>query len=214
MKRSLKNKKVLITCGPTWVPIDTMRVISNLSSGTLGQVIAGDFAQAGAKVTLLEGPVAQPMKSKSIKILKFLFFDELAALIKGELKKKYDVCIHTAAVSDYKVKKPKKTKLSSQLRNLRLDLVPTEKIVHLIKKCNPGLFLVTFKLEAKTTKASAINMSRSLFQKGKSDLVVANSLQEQRYSGYILDKHSKFLAHKQSRGELSKTLVRIVGEHV
>ena len=51
------NKKVLITCGPTGVPIDTMRIISNLSSGSLGQMIAEDFIKAGAKVTLLEGPV-------------------------------------------------------------------------------------------------------------------------------------------------------------
>ena len=206
----LKNKRILITCGPTWVPIDTMRVISNRSSGTLGQAIAKDFANTGAKVTLLEGPVARPMKSKAIKILKFSFFDELETLIKKELAKKYDVCIHAAAVSDYKVKNPKRTKLSSQLQNLRLDLVPTKKIVHLIKKLNPSLFLVAFKLEPKTTKASAVKRSQPLFKKGKSDLVVANSVVGQKYSGYILDKQNKFLAHKQSRKQLSKELVRIV----
>ena len=42
----LKNKKVLITCGPTWVPIDSMRVISNQSTGALGQAMAEDFARA------------------------------------------------------------------------------------------------------------------------------------------------------------------------
>ncbi|MCH7561180.1 MAG: hypothetical protein IIC67_07430 [Thaumarchaeota archaeon] len=81
----LNNKKVLITCGPTGVPIDTMRIISNLSSGTLGQMIARDFAKAGAKVTLLEGPVTKPLKSGSIKILKFVFFDEFIELIKKEI---------------------------------------------------------------------------------------------------------------------------------
>ena len=211
---SLRNKKILITCGPTWVPIDTMRVISNQSTGTLGQMIARDFAKAGADVTLLEGPVANPIKSKSVKVLKFLFFDELASLIKKELTKKYDACIHAAAVSDYEVKRPKQTKLSSQLRNLRLDLVPTKKIVHSIKKLNPNLFLVAFKLEEKTTKASAIKRSQALFQKAKSDLVVANSVQGQKYSGYILNKHNKFLAHKQSRQELSETLVRIVKANI
>ena len=75
-KCSLKNKRILITCGPTWVPVDTMRVISNQSTGTLGQMIAEGFAKAGAKVTLLEGPVTRQLKSKSVKVLKFVFFDE------------------------------------------------------------------------------------------------------------------------------------------
>jgi len=57
----LKNKRILITCGPTWVPIDGMRVISNRSSGQLGQTIAQDLTKAGAKVTLLEGPVERPL---------------------------------------------------------------------------------------------------------------------------------------------------------
>jgi phosphopantothenoylcysteine synthetase/decarboxylase len=211
---SLRNKKVLITCGPTWVPTDTMRVISNRSSGTLGQLLAEDFAKAGAKVTLLEGPVVKPLQSKSIRILKFLFFDELATLIKKELKKKYDVCIHAAAVSDYKIKRPKQTKLSSYLRDLKLDLIPTEKIVHLIKELNPDLFLVAFKLEEKITKTSAVKRSSTLFKNGRSDLVIANSIQGEKYSGYILDKHSQFLAHEQSRKELSRTLVKIIKEHV
>ncbi len=210
----LNNKKVLITCGPTWVPVDTMRVISNRSSGALGQMLAEDFTKAGTKVTLLEGPVAKPAASKTFKVLKFLFFDELAALMRAELKKNYDVCIHAAAVSDYKVKNPKRTKLSSKLKKLRLDLVPTEKLVHRIKKLNPGLFLVAFKLEAKMTRAAAAERSKDLFEKGRSDIVVANSLQGQKYSGYILDKHKKFLAHEQSRKGLSRTLVKIVGKHL
>ena len=107
----LRNKKVLITCGPTWIPIDAMRVISNQSTGTLGQMIAEDFAKAGAKVTLLEGPVTRELKSKTIKILKFVFFDEFTGLIKKELKKKVDICIHAAAVSDYKLKKPGRKKI-------------------------------------------------------------------------------------------------------
>lgn len=211
---NLKNKKILITCGPTWVPIDTMRVISNRSSGTLGQALAEDFAKAGAKVTLLEGPVARPLQSRSIKILKFLFFDDLAALIKKELKANYDVCIHAAAVSDYKIKNPKRTKLSSRLQALKLDLIPTEKIIDGIKKYNPGLFLVAFKLEATTTKASALKRSRALFENGRSDLVVANSARGQKYSGYILDKHKKFLAHEHSRKGLSRALVKIVKEYL
>jgi len=208
----LKNKKVLITCGPTGVPIDTMRMISNLSSGALGQMMAEDFAKAGAKVTLLEGPVSRPLRSRSIHILKFMFFDELLALIKKELKKKYDVCLHAAAVSDYRIKKPRKSKVSSQLKTLVLELVPTRKIINEIKRLNRNLFLVGFKLESKITKASAKQRSRALFQKAQCDLVVANSVQGQKYKGYILNKRNALLAHKKSRKQLSKALVDIVGK--
>lgn len=139
-----------------------------------------------------------------------MFFDEFASLLKKELKKKYDVCIHAAAVSDYKIKRPRKTKVSSQLQTLVLELVPTQKIINDIKRLNRKLFLVGFKLESKITKASAKQRSQILFKKGKCDLVVANSVQGQKYSGYILDKHNTFLAHKQSRRQLSKALVDIV----
>lgn len=212
---TLKNKKVLITCGPTWVPIDAMRVISNRSTGTLGQMIAEDFAGAGARVTLLEGPVTQRTASKSIKVLKFIFFDELAALLKKELKKKYAVCIHAAAVSDYRLKNPPgRTKISSQLKQLKLELIPTPKIIDAVKKSNPNVYLVGFKLEANLTTASALQKSRRLFQNSQCDLVVANSLQRKKYSGYILDKNKKISARQSSRRQLSKALVKRVEENL
>lgn len=212
MNRSLKNKKVLITCGPTWVPIDAMRVISNQSTGALGQMIAKDFASAGACVTLLEGPVARQMESKSIKVVKFVFFDEFTKLIKKELKKKYDICIHAAAVSDYQSKKPARTKLSSQLAKLTLELVPTQKIIHLIKKLNPKLFLVGFKLEPKMTAASAVSKSQTLFKVGKCDLVVANSLNGSKYCGYIVEKSGDILAHAKTRKKISENLMKLLAE--
>lgn len=215
LKRSLRNKKILITSGPTWVPIDAVRVVSNQSTGTLGRIMARDFANAGARVTLLEGPVTQSFEGpKSIRVLKFAFFDELAALIKKELKKKYDVCVHAAAVSDYKLKKPARIKLSSQFKRLRLELVPTPKIIYAIKKFNPRLFLIGFKLETRITGGLAVKKSRILFQKGRCDLVAANSLRGRKYSGYILDKNKTLLAQARSRRQLSKALIRLLQERL
>jgi len=191
-----------------------MRVISNLSSGALGQILAKDFTKAGAKVTLLEGPVTQPLQSKSIKIRKFLFFDEFAPLFKRELKKKFDVCIHAAAVSDYKIKNPRQEKINSRHKTLKLKLVPTQKIIQCIKPLNPQIFLVGFKLESKLTKTLAKQKSRDLFQNSQCDLVVANTLQGQRYSGFILDKNGDFLAHQQSRQRISTALIKIVKDRI
>ena len=55
------NMRVLITCGATWVPIDDVRVISNISSGEMGHLIAQAFRQKGAQVTIIEGPVTHTL---------------------------------------------------------------------------------------------------------------------------------------------------------
>ena len=95
--------RVLITCGATWTPIDDVRVISNVSSGEMGHLIARAFRSYGAFVTIIEGPVTHTLVDKEIKIIKYRFFDELARVLSQELLKKYDVIIHAAAVSDFKV---------------------------------------------------------------------------------------------------------------
>ncbi len=110
------KKKILITCGPTWVPIDSVRVLSNISSGKLGQMLARELSKKGAQVTLLEGPVETPLTgaaSGKIRVLKFKTFDELFKNLKAELKKPWDAVIHAAAVSDYRPKPAEITKLSS-----------------------------------------------------------------------------------------------------
>ena len=85
---SLKNKRVLITCGPTWVPIDDTRIISNISTGQLGQLITKDLVKAKAKVTMIEGPVNKSTDAKIHKLYKFNYYDDFLNLIKKELKKK------------------------------------------------------------------------------------------------------------------------------
>ena len=214
MKHTLKNKKVLVTCGPTWVPLDSVRVISNLSTGTLGQNIARDFQKSGAKVTLIEGPVAKPLTAKSLRVLKFRYFHELSVLLKNELGKKYDICIHAAAVADYKLKRPGKTKWRSHCKSLRLELVPTKKIIQQIRRSAPDLFLVGFKLEPGINKTKAVAKTRGVFKDGKCDLVVANSVDNGKYESYILDREGTFFAHERSRKKLSRSLVRTVSSKI
>jgi len=210
LKGALKNKKILITCGPTWVPIDNTRVMSNISTGQLGQIFAEDFGKAGGEVTLLEGPVRFPCSSKKITIRKFSFYDELVALLREELKKKYDVIIHAAAVADYKLKKPFTQKISSTKKSLTLELIPTAKIIHLIKKWNPDVFLVGFKLESKITPELLSSKTRDLFLKAHCDLVIANAFSRGQYKGYIISEKDGILAQAGSRPEIAASLLKIL----
>ena len=80
MNKILKNKKILITAGPVWVPLDRVRVITNIFSGKLGWTIAKTAHQMGAQVTLLMGPgkvILPDKKIKGLDIIYFRYFDEL-----------------------------------------------------------------------------------------------------------------------------------------
>jgi len=202
----LKNKKVLITSGPTWVSIDPMRVISNRATGELGHMLTLALTKQGAKVTLLEGPVTKPLAADKVTIKKFCFYDELKALLQAELKKKYDIVIHNAAVSDYQLKNPYQVKLASSRKTLTLDLFPTEKLINKIKKLAPKSILVGFKLEDFRKEKDVIAEAKTLIANSKCDLVVANTLKG-GYKAYLLDCNAKILNHSAARAELTKNLV-------
>ena len=190
------------------MPIDDVRVLSNISTGELGQTLAKELANKGAKVTVLEGPVPQALKLKSVRVLKFRFFDELQRLLNQELKKKYDVIIHAAAVSDFRLKRVFMTKLGSGKR-LKLELVPTPKLIESIKRKNPNAFLVGFKLEPNLSPNSAKGFARDLFKKAKCDLVVANSVSRGKYQGYIINRQH-ILIYEKTKKQLTQILVKIL----
>ncbi|MDD5431759.1 MAG: phosphopantothenoylcysteine decarboxylase [Candidatus Omnitrophica bacterium] len=184
------TKKILITSGPTWVPIDNTRVISNISTGETGLILAKKFAGLGAKVTLLLGPVNKCCVDKKIRVINFKYFDELLNLVNKELKSKYDVVIHAAAVSDYRAQKVSKKKVCSSLKYWKLDLVPLPKIIDRVKKVSPSSFLVGFKYEPCAKKEALIKEARMLISRTKADLVVANSQNKGVYSAYIVEKNN------------------------
>lgn len=206
MRYSLKNKKVLVTYGPTWVAIDDMRVLSNRSSGEMGKFIIADLLKAGATVTALEGPVQNPSALKTVRIKKFTFFDEFAKLFKSELKGKYDIVIHAAAVSDFKPKKTFRIKINSN-QSITLKLLPTEKLIHYVKHNSPKTLLVGFKLESSASLRVLKKAAMTSMIKNHCDLVVANTLKN-GYNGFIFNHNAQMIAEAKTRKNLSKQLVQ------
>jgi len=96
----LSGKHVLITAGPTHEPIDPVRVIANRSSGKQGFAIAAAAARAGARVTLIAGPVALPTPGGVARIDVETAI-EMAAAVEAALPA--DVAILVAAVADWRV---------------------------------------------------------------------------------------------------------------
>ena len=200
--------RVLITCGPTWMAIDDVRVVSNRSSGEMGHLIAAALLKQKVQVTLIEGPVTHQWVNKKVKVIKFYFFDELASILKQELKKDYDIVIHAAAVSDFKVTKVVKGKVSSA-RSLSLKLIPAPKLINNIKKIAPQVFLVGFKLEPHLKVEHILKETQGLFKKAQCDLVVANSL-DKGYQGLVVNQEGKILAKAANKKALTKALVKLL----
>lgn len=206
---SLRNKRILITCGPTWIAIDPVRVLSNRSTGELGHLLTDALAKAGAKVTLLEGPVRDPYRRRGVKVIAFTYFDELKKLLAGELRKKYTAVVHAAAVADYRPKVPAKNKLPSGKSRMTLELIPTPKLIHLVKRISPKTFLVGFKLGTKKDVTALKHRAQSLIKDAGCDLVVANSV-KQGYRAIIIGRDNCVRAHAQSRLNVVQQLTAIL----
>jgi len=207
----LQGKRILITAGPTWVPIDKVRVISNIASGETGVLIAEKFLRQGSKVTLLLGPVALPYIKKGIKLVRFKFFDELREKILRELKTgRYDIVIHAAAVSDYRPQKIYSRKVASDRKEWPLKLVPTVKIIDLIKKINRRLFVVGFKFEPGCGRDKLIRDARKLIGRSGATLVVANTTCNSRYMAFIVDSRAAYGPFSNKK-KMSEGLIEIGG---
>ena len=96
----LSGKRVLITAGPTYEPIDPVRGITNLSSGKMGFAIARAAREAGASVTLVAGPVAQPTPRGVLQVNVQSASDMLAACL--NVVPAADIFIAAAAVADWR----------------------------------------------------------------------------------------------------------------
>ena len=209
----LKNKRILITAGPTWVPIDSVRVISNIASGETGALLAKKLCRFNAKPTLLLGPGQRSCSNGKIRLKRFRFFDDLKKIISRELSSKnYDILIHTAAVSDYRPKTRLRKKVGSGKKLWRLNLLPTPKLIELAKKIDPGVFLIGFKYEPDTKKLGLLSRAKRLLKLCDAGLVVANTTLRGRYQAYILSR-AKIITQASSKKDLAdkliKTLIKI-----
>ena len=101
-------------------------------------------------------------------------------------------------------------KISSDQKQVSLQLIPTEKIIQRIKRLNPKAFLVGFKLEIDADLKQLKQKAAALIRKSNCDLVVANSSQDQHYQGYIFDRHNNILIEGKTRREISKGLGNIL----
>jgi len=176
----LKNKKVLMTAGPTIEHIDPVRVITNLSSGKTGVLLASELISAGAKVTFVYGP-GEEKPPKGTKVINVVSSKEMHDAVKTELKKKFDIVIMAAAIADYVPDKINRNKIKSSKAQLKISLKKSPKIIDQIKKYQKNVLLVGFKAEVNLTKNQLIKSAQKKLRDSSSDMIVANDIGSSRY---------------------------------
>jgi phosphopantothenoylcysteine synthetase/decarboxylase len=190
-KEKNSTLNILITSGPTKAFIDEIRYISNYSTGRLGTLIAEEFLKKGHKVTFIYGKDSIHPKGKNLKLIEIQTINDLINVLKKELKKRYDVIIHSMAVLDYVPSKQLETKVKSDKKFWNLKLVRTPKVIKLIKKVSPESILVGFKLEYNLKKSKIIREAKKLIKESNADYVVANDYRDIKRGKHIASILSK-----------------------
>lgn len=184
--------KILITAGPTHERIDSVRFISNYSTGKMGFALAEVCASRGYNVVLIAGPVQQQIAHSNVKRIDVESAQEMyTAVIEN-----YPTCdgaILCAAVADFTPTTVASHKLKRGTDHLILELKPTQDIAATVGKLKSNKqFLVGFALETNNEEANAVEkMRRKNF-----DFIVLNSLNDKNAGfGYDTNKITIFDAH-------------------
>ena len=172
----LKNKKVLITAGPTLEPIDPVRFISNHSSGKMGYRLAEEAKRLGASVCLISGPSNETLIETGIDLVSVRTSDQMEKEVMNRYQNS-DIVIMAAAISDYTPKSysNKKIKKESESKVFTIDLKKTNDILYNLGKLKKDQLLIGFALE----NNNEIKNAKKKLKEKNLDIIVLNSLNDE-----------------------------------
>ncbi|HEX9375703.1 MAG TPA: bifunctional phosphopantothenoylcysteine decarboxylase/phosphopantothenate--cysteine ligase CoaBC [Actinomycetota bacterium] len=169
----LAGRRVVVSAGPTWEPIDPVRFIGNRSSGRMGHEVAAEAARRGAEVVLVSGPVAlEP--PRGVRVIRVERAEEMRDAVVRE-SAGADAVVMAAAVADWRPAEVAARKLKKESGPPRFDLQPTPDVLKelgSLRSGGDGPVLVGFAAETEGLEATA---RRKLESKGL-DLIVVNEV--------------------------------------
>ena len=168
MAQCLQGQKVLISAGPTREPLDPVRYITNRSSGKMGYALANAALKAGAKVTLVSGPVALAAP-ENIELVKV---ETAAQMYEAVMSRAPDHAIYigAAAVADYSPASMQPEKIKKQDEQTTIILQKTKDILAEVARLEKRPFTVGFAAETHDLEAYA----RDKLARKKLDMIAAN----------------------------------------
>ena len=169
----LEGRRIVVTAGPTYEPIDPVRFVGNRSTGRMGIAVAAEAAARGADVLLILGPgtVAPPSRLKVLKV-------QTAEDMRTEVLRSIDgsdALVMAAAVSDFRPRSPSASKLKKAGGPPPISLEPTPDILTEVARTRGGAIVVGFAAETGRLEEEG---RRKLASKGL-DVIVVNEVGRQ-----------------------------------
>lgn len=224
--RGLEGSRILITSGPTRGPLDAVRYISPKSTGRLGVILAREALSRGARVTFVYGkgslvPNAGQLGPEPLSRLKLVEIEtvpQLLQVVTDELQEEgYDAVLHSMAVLDYVPEEYIEEKTASGQSEWWIKLVPTPKVVKVIRELQPQTVLVSFKLEVNKPKKELIRIAHQSLLANRADLVLANDLhqiEQGHHVGYIVNPRGEVENIAEGKEEIARQLLNAVAQRM
>ncbi|MCX4303707.1 MAG: bifunctional phosphopantothenoylcysteine decarboxylase/phosphopantothenate--cysteine ligase CoaBC [Clostridia bacterium] len=206
-EKDLLGKKVLVTAGPTIEKIDSVRYLTNHSTGKMGYALAKMAMLRGAEVTLISGKtnLKPPKFVKCINVISAKdMFDEVKANFKEQ-----DIIIKSAAVADFRAKEIFDGKMKKKDSKLTLELEKTDDILKYIGEHKTNQFVCGFSME---TDNMLENSKEKLVNKNL-DMIIANNLRQEG-AGFAGDTNIVTIISKNDIKQLEMLSKEIVANKI
>jgi len=174
-KQRLKNKKALVTAGPTYENLDPVRFIGNYSSGKMGIAIAETLANEGCEVVLVLGPTSLTTMHANIKTIHVRSAEEMLNACTTHFAET-DIAVMSAAVADYTPMTVATSKIKKKDEEFTIQLKKTTDILKQLGSIkSKNQILIGFALENKNEKTYALKK----LEEKNADAIVLNSLNDE-----------------------------------
>lgn len=192
--------KIIVTCGPSYEPIDEVRRITNFSTGQMGSRLARTLAAAGHDVTCYKGVAATTKEhAEPAQVVTFTTNDDLEArLAKLEGREEIGAVFHAAALADFKIfwARDRQRKISSRAGAVTLELVPSSKVISELRKLFPKAKLVGWKYELDgTAEDVAVKAARQIAENHTDVCVMNGTAYGQGYGVYAANGERQHVAN-------------------
>ena len=171
------DRFAVITCGPAYAPIDSVRRITNFATGEIGTLLAHELAAAGFRVLCLRGEGSTAPAPGGVEVQSFTTNESLALAFKN-LPAEPAVIFMAAALCDFEVAEidgaEPRNKLSSRSEVLHLELHPAAKILPTLRDQFPAATIIGWKYELDGTRAEAIARARQQLAECRTDACILN----------------------------------------
>lgn len=216
-QQTLTGQHVVITAGPTRERIDPVRYLSNFSTGKMGFALAEAAAEAGAKVTLIAGPVnlSTPDRVERIDVISA---DQMLAAAQ-QFAAPASIFIAAAAVADFRpsAAADQKIKKTSDIETMQLDLVKNPDILKSVAESDHSLFCVGFAAETENLLAHA----RAKLARKALNMIVVNDVSRSDI-GFAADDNEVVVItpkdavklEKANKRHLARRLIQLIAEQV